>query len=203
MSSKEFPFDGILNVYLSHDYPSNSGHITYYRNLNLDIKEIAAGSRQIIGHYNIDTAANAVKNNKDFEIYLDDCAVNNSSGTLFLDGYTNLIRDKTIFWDNGSPFQNRTLGVITTTQELFQRSKTRAKYEGNLLSLIQQYLVTPASVFYSNSNFDIAFVVGSLSINYREGMADITLYELWNKDDNLEAFLATNINEFSYLYEKK
>jgi hypothetical protein len=203
MASQEFPFDGIVNVFLAHTYPSNSGHITYYRNLNLDIKEIAAGSRQIIGHYNIDTAVNAVKNNKDFEIYLDDCAVNNSSGTLFLDGYTNLIRDKTIFWDNGYPLQTKTLGEITTTQELFQRYKTRAKYEGNLLSLIQSTMVTPASVFFNNGDNDIAFVVGSLSINYREEMADITLYELWNKDDNIETFVGTDIYEFSYLYEKK
>jgi len=183
--------------------PPYYAYSTFIKGMTLRIESSASNTSNTIGQTNTDSTTSIVKNNKEIDIYLDDCISPTTKGTLFLDSYTGVIRNKTEKWSNGSLYTNNTLGEITTSQELFQRSKTRAKYEGNLLSLIQSTMVTPASVFFNNGDNDIAFVVGSLSINYREEMADITLYELWNKNDDLETFLASDIYEFSYLYEKK
>jgi hypothetical protein len=202
MKSNTIPFKGVINLYLAHCSQSNNVE-TYYKNLSLELTYGIIGSRQIVGHFHNDLMPYTISNNKDFDIFLDDTKVATASGTLFLDGYTSLCRNKTTTW-NDQGLSVRPLGYVTTVEEMFQRYKARSKYSGNYLKIIESSrMLIPAAVFSNQINADLRFVPGSITINYKNETADITLYELVDVGDSISSVESADTYTFDYLYQNK
>jgi hypothetical protein len=202
IKSNQTPYKGVINIYLAHCSSSNNVE-TYYKNLSLELTYGIIGSRQIVGHFHNDLMPYTISNNKDFDIFLDDTKVATASGTLFLDGYTSLCRNKTTTW-NDQGLSVRPLGYVTTVEEMFQRYKARSKYSGNYLKIIESSrMLIPAAVFSNQINADLRFVPGSITINYKNETADITLYELVDVGDSISSVESADTYTFDYLYQNK
>jgi len=221
IESNEVPVSGILNVYL--DQASSSLDQTFYKDLTLNINYYINKSKKIIGHTHTDTQSLDIKNNSTEDIYLDNAPRYSIKGTLYLESYTSLLRDRTSSWEyplfNLIPIEDRftfpSLGAATTQESLFTRYKMRAKYEGVYLSILQGIgpykFLNPLSVFLNSRNSnDYRFVVGKLSIDYKNASCNLTLYELLDSsgtgfDDGIitefRLWKETRLYEFNYLYE--
>ena len=201
MKSNTIPFNGVLILHLTHSF-DNPG-TNYYRNMNFQLDFEIVGSLQVVGHFHKDLMPYTISNNKDFEILLDDTNVSIANGTLFLDGYTSLCRNKTTTW-NDQGLSVRPLGYVTTVEEMFQRYKARSKYSGNYLKIIESSrMLIPAAVFSNQINADLRFVPGSITINYKNETADITLYELVDVGDSISSVESADTYSFDYLYQNK
>jgi hypothetical protein len=109
------------------------------------------------------------------------------------------------------------LGTATTQESLFTRFKPRAKYEGNLLKVLQgagpYEFITPLSMFkHFKFQDEYRFVPGKMAIDYKNANVNLTLYELidrmgYNFNGGLTAayleWVESKIYEFNYLYENK
>jgi hypothetical protein len=233
MTSSLAPFDGVLNIYLAvATFNQPSTDETHYKDLNLQIFYRINNTVNINGHTHTDFQNITTKNNNEEDIYLDNTPSNSISGTLFLDSYNGLLRNRTVEWEYpGFTQKFLNLGIATTQESLFTRFKPRTKYEGNLLYLRriqgEQYIwVNPISVFLAKNAMNIyRFVPGKVSIDYKNSVVDITLYELLDNMGGdfdgttitppvgppftipglINEFIGwtenTSIYEFNYLYE--
>ena len=208
IESKYVPFDCIMNILLTQA-SFTSGQETHYKNFNFEVNYIVSGAGQVNGqqhtYYNLITLNNVVES----DISIDTSPSATISGTLFLDNYTGIIRNRSKYWTyDGAVFGDfGTLGARILMEDLFIKYKPRYKYEGNLLNVFQPFpsnqIIGPETIFlYGNDLTNpIRLIFGKLSIDYKQGMADCTMLFDSNKDEDIEDIKANYLYEFKYLYE--
>jgi hypothetical protein len=224
--SNPAPIDGIVNVYLAEATPNGgtpSADETLYKDLTFNITYLINNSGKIIGHTHTDSQSLEIKNNSSEDIYLDNSPRQSIKGSLYIASYTNLLRDITNDW--GYPafvvlppidvFTYDNLGQATTQEYLFTRYRPRAKYEGSYLKVLQgngpYKFVTPLSIFVNSiTPNSFRFVVGKLTIDYKNANCDLSLYELLNGAETefvdgiipqYRIWKGNRLYEFNYLYE--
>ena len=222
IKSNGVPFNGNLNIYLA-EATSNGGtpstDETHYNNLDLIVNYVINGSGKVIGHTHTDSQIENIKNNNSKDIYLDNTPSNSIKGSLFTANYNGVLRARATIWKYPGvvidPVAN--LGTATTQESLFTRFKPRAKYEGNLLKVLQgagpYEFITPLSMFkHFKFQDEYRFVPGKMAIDYKNANVNLTLYELidrmgYNFNGGLTAayleWVESKIYEFNYLYENK
>jgi hypothetical protein len=185
------------------------GGETYYKNFSINISNNINNLQRIIGHRHQDTLPLSTKNVDEVEIMVDDTRSNLISGTMFLQTYTDLIRDRVQTWnfDTGTQILETRLGQITTMEMEFWRRKPRAKYNGTLIKAYDfnsGKAITPLTcvkLMYDSSNMEnLRFVFGALMVDYKAHTSDCTLYEICQLDESIDDF-NDDTYTFIYLYE--
>ena len=213
IKSNEVPVSGIINVYLTQ--ASLAPDETLYKDLtflyNFSINE----SNRIIGHTHTDSQSQQIKNNIDKEIMLDDTPRTSIKGALYLESYTNLLRDLTVRWQYPSAsYEYARLGEGTTKEALFTTYKMRSKYEGKYLFINQDdVMLNNLAVFVDDQNYNLfRYAPGKMTIDYKNGHSDLSLWEILDSEDfepggagitiDFLAFANSKLYIFNYLYEK-
>lgn len=182
---------------------------TQIKNIRINISNNINNLNRIIGHRHQDSLDLILKNIDEKEIAVDDTRSNLISGTLFLETYTDLIRDRIQTWnfDTGTQILETQLGRITTQEIEFWRRKPRSKYNGTLIKAYDfnsGKAITPLTcvkLLYDASNMEnMRFVFGSLTVDYKAHLSDGTLYEICELDENISDF-TDDTYTFIYLYE--
>jgi len=217
INTKPAPISGIVNIYLAEATPNGatpSADETHYKDLTLIVNYLINNSGKVIGHTHTDSQSQQIKNNIDKEIFIDDTPRTSITGSLYLESYTNLLRDLTVRWQYpGASYDYSRLGQGTTEEALFTTYKMRSKYEGKLLYINQDDLMlTPLAVFKDNIFNGFRFVPGKMTIDYKNAQADLSLIELLDSADfepggagitlEFSLFAGSKLYEFNYLYEK-
>jgi hypothetical protein len=204
IESGPIPFDAILNVYLSEATASPSNE-THFKDFSLEIINYISGTNKIISQRHTDEQFVQLKKIEEKEIYLDDCIKPTLNGTMFLGFEVNEMQAMTKTWNYTGSTLSYALGHMTTLENLFQNYYAKDIYNGTHLKIANNDgdIMSPVSVLKDAQDPELKrYVFGSLSINYREGTADFTMYEVDNSDTTIAAFGDKNLYTFEYLYEK-
>jgi len=197
------PNTGLINIYLGQENGSNSE--THYKDLNFKINYKINGSQVVIGNTHNDSQSAVIKNNSDIEISMDDVPHLSMKGALYLDTITSLVQDLTKEWNyTGGATNYPYLGQLTTKEKLFWRWKPTSKFSGTFLNLLNPVYGNIFSMFaiVTMGGGDKRYVPGSLAIDYKNGTADCTLWEITDFSVTYSDFEAANLYLFNYLYEK-
>lgn len=201
--SLETPHTGLINVFLAQQ--NNSDFETNYNDINFSISYNVNASKNIIGQTHNDSQTAVIKNNSDIEISMDDTPHLSLKGALYLDTVTSLVQDLTKEWNyTGGASNYPYLGQLTTKEKLFWRWKPTSKFSGTFLNLLNPVYGNIFSMFaiVTMGGGDKRYVPGSLAIDYKNGTADCTLWEITDFTVTYSDFEAANLYEFNYLYEK-
>jgi hypothetical protein len=219
--SNPAPINGVLNIYLAEATPNGatpSTDETLYKDLSFSITYLINGSNRVIGHTHTDSQSLEIKNNIDKEIYIDNSPRTSIRGSLYLESYTDLLRDLTASWEYpDTTYSYSRLGQHTTQEALFSTYKMRSKYEGKYLYINQEdVMLTILAVFVDNQNFNFfRYAPGRMAIDYKNGQADLSLIEIIDSptgdfvgpigsgiEFDYLIWAASRLYEFNYLYEK-
>ena len=214
VTSKPTPINGIINIFLNETTLTTTTE-TLYKDLSFNVSYIIAGSGKVIGHTHTDSQSQQIKNNIDKEILLDDTPRTSIKGALYLESYTNLLRDLTVRWQYPiASYDYSRLGEGTTKEALFTTYKMRSKYEGKYLYINQDdVMLNNLAVFVDDQNANLfRYAPGKMTIDYKNGHADLSLWEIIDSEDfepggagitiDFLAFANSKLYEFNYLYEK-
>jgi len=200
--SNQVPYDGVFNIYMRH-YPNTD---MYFKDIKVTISNNVSGSIEIKGHYHLDQQFNNLKKVDDKSIQIDDSPRSSISGTLFLDFLTGILRQRSKNWNYVGASLSYSLGHMTTLENLFQNYYAKDIYNGRHLKISNGLgdIMSPVSVLVDSQDAELKrYVFGALSLNYREGTADFTMYEVDNSDITIAGFNDKNLYEFKYLYDKQ
>ena len=201
VTSEPAPFDGIFNVFLG----GYSNTFMNYKNIQIKITNTVSGQINIIGHTHKNSQDLIIKNNRNVEIYMDDAPRSTIAGALYLETLTENLRNRTTLWNyNGSVDNNIRLGELMTNETEFWRWKPTSKFSGTFLNLLNPIYGNIFSMFaiVTMGGGDKRYVPGSLAIDYKNGTADCTLWEITDFSVTYSDFEAANLYLFNYLYEK-
>ena len=203
VTSVALPIDGIMNVFLN--IPSVKAN---YKDLRFDIKRAQNNLGIVNGHSHKYLNNIQINNVLEKEIYIDNSPSAAISGTLFKDTYTGCIADLAKEWSFlGILHLFDNLGKLITFEEMYLRSQARYKYEGNLLRIYagfpSTYLFGPETTFIYNTNHSdtIRNIFGKLSIDYKNGMADCSMYYYGTYNGDFQNIIDSYVYQFNYLYE--
>ena len=220
IKSNPAPINGVVNIYLAEATPNGatpSADETLFKDLSFTISYLINGSGRVIGHTHTDSQSQQIKNNIYKEIFIDDSPRTSINGALYLESYTNLLRDLTVQWQYpGASYSYKRLGEGTTQESLFTTYKMRGKYEGKYLYINDEdVMLSILALFVDNQNYNFfRYAPGKMTIDYKNGHADISLIEILDSPvGNFQpggagitfdylAWAATKLYEFNYLYEK-
>jgi len=194
IESDEIPYTGLLYIYLGQEAQVSSNK-TYYKNLSFEYLPSINDTTKIIGHVHTNSQPVDTKNTDDSEIFIDDSPRNSIKGAMFLSTSTSLVRDRTLKW---LPDDLR-IGQITTFQELTWRKKPRLILSGTLLGIVQtSRAINKACVITSSIYTDLFFIIGQMSIDYKNDLVNVGLVEMYeDAETGVES-----VYEFKYLYAK-
>ena len=200
--SLETPHTGIINVFLAQQ--NNSDFETNYNDINFSISYNVNSSKNINGQTHNDSQSAVIKNNSDIEVLMDDVPHLSLKGALYLDTITSLVQDLTKEWNyTGGATNYPYLGQLTTKEKLFWRWKPTSKFSGTFLNLLNSYgNIFSMFAIVTMGGGDKRYVPGSLAIDYKNGTADCTLWEVTDFTVTYSDFEAANLYLFNYLYEK-
>jgi hypothetical protein len=216
--SQKIPFNCIFNVFISVT-TLNTYDETYYRNLRLTLTYFIGGQLAVNGHSHTASQSRKLNNVNDVEIFIDNSQRSSISGTLFLTSQTGILQDKCTTWEFGSGYNTgfpgvvyNNLGQLATSTYMFQRYKSRTKYNGNLLSIRNvNGVLSNLAIFTNGFAGDLLhnkMLLGSVAIDYKNDSAEFTMWEVFNSEtdyaDNFVDFTTYLFNilyEFNYLYE--
>jgi hypothetical protein len=204
IESAPIPYDAILNVYLS-EATASSDDETHFKEFSLEITNYISGTKRIISQRHTDEQFVQLKNIDEKEIYLDDCIKPTLNGVMFLGYKVNDMYLLTKNWNYTGSSLSYPLGHMTTLENLFQNYYAKDIYNGTHLKIANNDgdIMSPVSVLKDAQDPELKrYVFGALSINYREGLANFTMYEIDNSDTTIAAFGDKNLYTFEYLYEK-
>lgn len=210
ITSDPIPYDAVLRCFLASCCIANPGdNVIYesrYRNFSFTIQKPDDYLRYAIGHVHKDTNTLSIKNNTDLQIFVDDSPRSSISGTLFEEGTTGTVRNRTSSWEyDGFPGLTGRLGYLTTIEQMMINYTARSLYYGSILKIWHGTeddikFISNFFVFnVLNSGDNRRFVPGNLAIDYKHNRADITLHQLteWQEtSDDVDDFYT-----FNYLYE--
>lgn len=198
--SQPVPFDGNFYIKLGHGPgPANEW---YYKNFRINVTYSTDKQGKVKGHTHTTKQDKNIKNTGLETIHIDDTTSNNIAGTLFLNNVVNgLLQQKTANWQRGHlANENRILGDIITFEELFEKRKPRAFIEGSIVGLEGNgTYISGTTIFGVNSFTGLTFVQGRTEIDYRNAIAKVNLYEMWEQGE--EDSDLTSDYKFDYILE--
>lgn len=203
------PADGLLKIYLvGWNTGGNQSKIGYIKDLQFSLQFGINNSTNVIGHTHTTAQVTTlnIKNNSDEEIFIDDSPRNAISGTLFLDGYTGLIRTRASLWKRKVFAEGVPLGRIITLEGLFWRRIPRTIIEGDVNGLAEiapgaNKHISALSIITFTMVPDVIFIFGRVEIDYRYDAWNGTAWEITNLAE-IPADLLSSY-EFRYLYKIK
>ena len=204
VTSVALPMNSIMNIFLNIP----NGDKTYYKDLRLEIRRAQNNLGLVNGHTHQYDNTTIINNTLEKEIKIDNSPSASIAGTLFLDNYTGCIRNLATQWASpwdGTDFNN--LGRLVLAEELLIRYKSRYKYDGNLLNVFRpfpsNYIIGPetAVLFNNDINDPIRYTFGRLSIDYKNGNADVTMNYIGDDNEVISTIVDNYIYTFNYLYE--
>jgi hypothetical protein len=216
IKTQPLPSDGELYIYLG-DYGTIVGDLgpgeTYFKNLNLEIKNGSSNySKNLSGQSHSWIQKNlSLKNNLERDIEMDDAPAGSISGCLFVnDGQP---ATKTKLWYIKEDDIKVSLGNIITKEIIAQQFKPRISFEGVFLKIVIsndlfKYFISPNSLVIKSDETGKRFITNSLSVNYRNDSAQVSIDEIYNTSTDTDIIneLIDDDNlyyEFKYLYNKK
>ena len=217
ISCYAMPIEAKMNVFLFVPIGAWGTNEMYFRNIKFNIITFLAGFGNIIGHTHNDSQSLEIKNNIEKEIFIDTSPRRTIKGSLFLDTYTGFLINRTTKWlYPGASYDYSNLGEGTTKEALFSTYKMRSKYEGKYLFINQDdVMLNNLAVFVDNQNYNyFRYVPGKMTIDYKNGHADLSLWEIIDSPDGdfepggagitfaFLVFANSKLYEFNYLYEK-
>jgi hypothetical protein len=202
ISPNQLPFDGLIYVFLPQASTTNAE--THIRDLRFTYTPVVSESTKVIGHIHKSDQDKVIKNNSDFEIYVDSAPTNNIAGALMKRKNAPTVvevKPRTLFWYRDIyPSEVKRFGQITTLEQLIWKQKTRVMVEGNRFGSIGSISKMNAVIV---PHFpDKVFVTGRMEIDYRNTKITATLYELSDTSDVPESTFDL-VYDFSYLYSTK
>lgn len=205
------PYDGLLYFQLIDADQAGTDNGTFYKDLRLEYIPLVNQSTKIIGHTHNSNQELIIKNKSEREIPIDVSPRNSIAGTLFLDSTTGVLQDRATQWKRKPRVEEKNLGEITTSENLFLRRVSRTLLEGSfygLLSVEQEkdYEFQPNHLSLLSvcryTYFPIHnFIFGRLEIDYSENFASGTMYEMY-KDNEADNDL-DYVYLFTFLYDTK
>lgn len=192
---------------------------TYWKDLKLTVSHIVAGQGQVNGHTHNASQSRKLNNVNDVEILIDNSLRSTISGTLFTTNVTGLLQDRCTTWEFGSGYNTGfpgvvydNLGQLITQTYMFQRYKSRTKFNGNLLSIRNANgILSNLAIFSNGFAGDLLhnkMLLGSVAIDYKNDSAEFTMWEVFNSEtgyvDNFTDYtnyLFNILYQFNYLYE--
>lgn len=210
VSSRPLPHDGLLTFYLNllTDDPNDE---TQFRDIRLEYVPLINESSKIIAQVHESTQDLIIKNKNEREISIDASPRNSIAGTLFLDSVTGVLQDRCTQWKRKPRTEEKNLGEITSSENLFLRRIPRTLLEGNFYGLLsaeqekdyedQPNHLSLLSVCRYTYFPEHNFIFGRLEIDYSRNMASGTLYEMYKdtETDNDLSYVYT----FQFLYSTK
>lgn len=201
-TSKAVPFAGQISIFLG-DSIFVTGEENWYKDLQFEYTPGVNELLKIIGHTHNDSQIPVVKNRYDEEIYMDDSPRSSIQGALFLVSFMNGMRARTTIWDRKlGGGEELKLGQLITNERLFWRRRPRTKINGTLIGLVKSGKHVQKNICLQYNYFpDKNFVIGSLSIDYKNDLFQFTAteeYETGEVDGDL-----IDSYQFKYLYQNK
>jgi hypothetical protein len=219
--SKRVPIDCLMSIKLT---PATvivtAGLETLYKDMRLSISYEVAGQGLVNGHTHNASQSRELNNINDLEIFIDNSERSSISGTLFLTSQTGVLQDKCITWQFGYGYNTgfpskvyNNLGQQITETYMYQRYKSRTKFNGNLLSIRNDNGVLSNLAIFSNEFagdlLNNKMLLGSVAIDYKNDSAEFTMWEVFNKDlpytennfADFNNYLFNILYQFNYLYE--
>lgn len=202
VQSEPAPIDGIFTIGYIGQYANG----LHFKNITIEITNSISGQTKVIGQTHTNSQDFVLKNNIDKDIDFDDTISSSIKGTQFLSTSSGILRDKTTLWNylgRGEEYDTR-LGELTTFEQLYLFYKPRTKLEMNLLKIFENDLMLALNtvLLYGNTIPEqYRYIIGSLSIDYKNGTANCTAYGLIDGNDSISNLESINLYEFNYLYE--
>lgn len=175
------PFPG---PYVDNSFTTKTG--TFYKDFTIEYFPNVIGQSNVQGQIHRSYQGGVIKNVDEIDIYVDSSQKNYAKGTLFRNGFTNGLNNRAIEWKDGRIDKVFSLGEIITKQQLLWRKYLRNKYEGTLFPIIDadDNIISANKIIELLIKPNFYFIFGKLELNYREDMANFTLCEIWNADEN-------------------
>jgi len=218
--TQKVPFDCILNIYLVNAWlGTGDGVEWYYRNVNIRLGWVVGGQLNTIGHTHTASQSRELNNVNDVDIQIDNSLRSTISGTLFLTSQTGILQNRCTTWEFGSGYNTGfpgvvydNLGQLITQTYMYQRYKSRTKFNGNLLSIRNANgILSNLAIFSNEFAGDLQhnkMLLGSIAIDYKNDSAEFTMWEVFNSEtgyvDNFTDYtnyLFNILYQFNYLYE--
>jgi hypothetical protein len=207
------PINGVLNVFLFIPIVNWGANEMYYRNFSFTVSSYYAGSNVVIGQTHEEYQLNNIKNNIDKEIFIDNSPSWYIAGTLFLESYNGLLRNRCRTWKYQSGTDVYiTLGGVATAEALWTNYILRNKYELTYRHLYENdKILTPFSCFVNYlEGTTKQYIPGKMTIDYKSANCNLTLREIVSNVDGITspqidefiAFFAARFYEFNYIHEK-
>ena len=203
VTSVPLPMDGIMNVFLNLPIVKAN-----YKDIRFEIKRVQDNLGIVNGHTHKYLNTIQIKNVLENEIYIDNSPSAAIAGTLFRDNYTGCITNLAKEWSYIGLLQVfPNLGKLVNFERMLLKYRSLYKYEGNLLNIYlpfsANYLTGMETLFIINANPEYAerYVFGKLAIDYKNGTADCTMYNIGQYSSDYMNIINNYIYQFNYLYE--
>jgi hypothetical protein len=200
-----FPGDGILLIQVDGcNASTGSQQTTFWNEIVLNVNTFINTNTIITAQFHNNSQDEAIRQNLQYDVTMDDSPKNTITGTLFTNALTDFQADignvyftKTSAWHRQGVTESRRLGDLNTFNDLFIQRKTRTIVEGdfhglhdvNLMSLINLPDKFPGK----------KFIFGTARFDYYECIWTATLYELF-EDGEVDGDL-DNTYLFNYIYD--
>lgn len=169
---------------------------TYIKDISFSYFYYINESTKITGHEHLSQQTEAIKNNYETTIYVDDVQKSSVKGVMFLnDG------SKTSEWHRGTISESKQFGYIQKLDLMFLMDEIRTRIEGDYFGLKDSVSdVSLLSIFTYAGQTGKYFICGPITINLMAATWSGVLEEIWNES---ESFDETDFaNTFKYIYRQ-
>jgi hypothetical protein len=212
VETRGFPIDGVCRVYLGTPGPFGSySDQTHYKNFSFRLTNNIARNGTVIGQTHTFSQFNNIKNFQKRDILIDNSPRSSIKGTLYLESFTGLIRDRVRSWMYlGQPYVFERLGQLITIEELYSKNVPRYKYIFSLLYTDDSgFAFSNLMILWSSSVYftDYWMAPGAISIDYKNNVTNVTAIEVASNQIGVDPwpifnqFYSQRLYEFRYLYE--
>ena len=193
--SEPIPFDGNLYIGIPtigdfdrfgfHNYNDDvwADRATLIKDINIEYYPNVIGKINAKAQIHKTYSGKVIKNTEEKDILVDSTIKGVVSGALFRKN-NNYFKIFATQWKDGYIDKAFSLGEVMTRQKMLYLGKSRHKLEGKMFNIIlNNKIIGPTKIINAAFFNGLYFVFGKLEIDYKEDIANFTLYEYWGPDD--------------------